>query len=216
MRSMAVIFDLDGTLLDSREAFVRQNMALLSRAGVSSPSRSMGEELLGFQLEELLARLNMPGKDIVEEIDREYVETFMKKYASPFPGVLGCLKRLRSKAKVAIATNTSKLVLGEALSAFGLDQCVDVAVSAAEVGKQKPEPELLLKAAHLLGVEPSRCVYVGDTLGDVLAAKRAGMISFAVLQGGISKEEDMLAGKPDALFWSVVDTCSSMLFSERG
>jgi len=215
---VAVIFDLDGTLVDSREAFIWQNLDILRRYGLTDATIDDAVALLGQTPDKILEKITGTKRDFSEEvkaIDESYVNSYMRSYVKPFPGATECLKKLKKMGfKIGLATNTSPLILRECVEWFGMSDLVDAAVSAAEVGNEKPAPDVLMEVSKRLGVDPSQAIYVGDTNTDIVAAKRAGMASFATLQGGIGDQAKILSEKPDVIIPSATWVCRLLSWKE--
>ena len=197
----AVLFDFDGTLVDTTE-MIHQSMK-------HATSSVLGRE--DIPRETLLANVGRPLPRQMELIDAENAELLLEAYRShheqhhdtligEFPGVEESLARLGSAGiKVAVVTSKRRLSVEMALKNFpGLRNVVDRFVTLEDTTEHKPNPEPLLRALELLGVSKERAAYVGDSPFDVEAAKAAGLASVAVSWGAFS--EDRLRGaEPDHL-----------------
>jgi pyrophosphatase PpaX len=198
----AVLFDFDGTLVDTTE-LIHQSL------------RHATGEVLGrddIPREILLAHVGQPLPRQMELIDAERAELLLESYRlyneqnhdaliAEFPGVEASLARLRSAGiKVAVVTSKRLLSVEMTLESFpGLREVVDRFVTMEDTTEHKPHPEPLLKGLELLGNVPKeQAVYVGDSPFDVEAAKAAGLTSVAVSWGAFS-EETLRAAKPDHL-----------------
>lgn len=180
----AFLFDLDGTLLDSREGIIETVHTFLRSKGISSSKKKIAA-LFGTPIEELF-RVFIPS--YTEEQIQEFVSEVRKVYAKNhlqlvriFPGVEQLLSSLkRAGYKIGLASTKYKPFIMEALEHFKLTTFFDVIVSGYEVKNHKPAPDLLLYAAKLLGISPEKCVYIGDSKTDVLAGKAAKMATVLV------------------------------------
>jgi phosphoglycolate phosphatase len=188
---MAVIFDLDGTLVDSPQGIVKTFMAVFS---------SMGK--VGVEPEEVRATIGMPlekafGKLLsIDEKDSQ-VEQAIKKYQSlfkeivlpeakslVFPGVEKGLNTLKKQGiPLAIATSKVHKSAKSLLDAAGLLDYFDIVVCADHVENRKPHPEMGFLVMDKLGVEAEHTVMVGDTTHDMLMGKESGMHTIAVTYG---------------------------------
>jgi len=211
LRVKAIIFDLDGTLVDSRQAFIMQNYELLRKFAPESATIEDAVSLLGQSPTQILQKLSGEQKDYSEEvrmIDESYVKYYMKKFVSLFPGAMDCLKQLKKrKIKLGLATNTSSVILNDCMEWTGLSKVIDDAVSAEQVPREKPAPDILLETIKRLRVRPEQTIYVGDTHLDVVAAKEAGMISFVTLRNAIDNPSAVLKERPDLMIPSVGWVC---------
>ncbi len=203
MRVEAVIFDLDGTLVDSRQAFLHQNLDLLKEFGKKDARMEEAISLLGQSPSQILSTFGIPKSEhekYVAKIDMSYINYYMKKYAKPFSGVSQCLKKLRDKGiRIGVATNTTREILEETLKWVKIKDLVNVAVCADGTVKEKPEPDMLLQVIEKLNVSSDKVIYVGDTELDVLAAKKAGLSCFITVSSGIGRLENIINLRPDVL-----------------
>jgi pyrophosphatase PpaX len=198
----AVLFDFDGTLVDTTE-MIHQSMR-------HATSSVLGRE--DIPRETLLANVGQPLPRQMELLDTENAEPLLEAYRShherhhdalirEFPGVEESLGRLGSAGiKVAVVTSKRRPSVEMALGIFpGLRNVVDRFVTLEDTTHHKPHPEPLLRALQLLGGIPrERAAYVGDSPFDVQAAKAAGLTSVAVSWGAFS-EDALRASEPDHL-----------------
>jgi pyrophosphatase PpaX len=198
----AVLFDFDGTLVDTTE-MIHQSMR-------HATSSVLGRE--DIPRETLLANVGQPLPRQMELIDTENADLLLEAYRThheqhhdalieEFPGVEEGLARLRSAGiNVAVVTSKRRLSVEMALEIFpGLRNVVDRFVTLEDTTEHKPHPEPLSRALELLGGIPKeRAAYVGDSPFDVEAAKSAHLTSVAVSWGAFS-EGTLQAAEPDYL-----------------
>ena len=197
----AVLFDFDGTLVDTTE-LIYQSM------------RHATGEILEKDLprEILLANVGQPLPRQMELIDAERAEALLESYRlhneehhdaliQEFPGVEKSLARLRSAdVKVAVVTSKRRFSVEMALKNFpGLGEVVDRFVTMEDTTEHKPHPAPLLKGLEFLGGVPrEEAAYVGDSPFDIAAAKAASITSVAVSWGAFS-EDTLREAEPDHL-----------------
>jgi HAD superfamily hydrolase (TIGR01509 family) len=196
----ALIFDLDGTLVDTVYAHVFAWQQALAEAGMAIPGwlihRRIG--MSGGLFTRALAR--ELGRDLTEEemqaLQRRHGELFVQllPVRRPLPGAMELLRFLRETGiTFGIATSGRRPQIDASLVALGLGH-ETVVVERGEVARAKPEPDLFLACQQRLGVEVKNCYVVGDAVWDLLAARRAGMLSIGLLSGGYGEAELTQAG----------------------
>ncbi len=205
-----VIFDLDGTLIDSLETYNMAFNRTVKRYKLEPISlRAMSDFLNQFlSLEELLTQL-YPSLDredktaFMVEMKNEFI-ALSKDYITLKPNVREILLSLK-KEGLKIGVATGRMSQGTEkwrdLRNLKIDGLIDAVVTAGET-KPKPDPASVLKCTEELGLSPHECVFVGDSRADIIAGKRAGLPVIAVATGVASKEQ--LAGEtPDYLIESL-------------
>jgi HAD superfamily hydrolase (TIGR01509 family) len=185
----AVLLDLDGTLVDTVETRIAAWLETLAWAGFPS-TRERLAPLIGVDGKRLAREIAAEAGTTIdderaEEIDRRCGERYEELNTSPrpLPGVDELVAALRQRGITwAIATSSRKEQVATSVQAMGLPSEPRI-VDASHVKHAKPEPDLLLLAAEQLGVEPSRCWYIGDSTWDMVSAVAAGMIAIGVTAG---------------------------------
>lgn len=188
-RIAAVIFDMDGTILDSEPAYYRSDRAFLASWGIEYDeefNRSMvGRGAVDF-FKELEARHpSSPFNALpMDERLRLKDEYFLREAAGGIPvygGVRDFIVELaRRGLPAALASGSTPAVIRAGLMAAGLYELFGAVVSATEVPRGKPAPDIFLEAARRLGVAPSSCLVLEDSRPGVAAAKAAGMACIAL------------------------------------
>jgi HAD superfamily hydrolase (TIGR01509 family) len=196
----ALIFDLDGTLVDTVYAHVFAWQRALAEAGLPIEGwrihRRIG--MSGGLFARAVAREvgRELGGDEVEAIQQRHGELFrgLLPERRPLPGAVGLLRELREGGVVhGIATSGRHPDIDASLEALGVGD-ETVVVDRGDVLRAKPEPDLFLECARRLGVEAEDCYVVGDAVWDLLAARRARMLSVGLLSGGYGEDELESAG----------------------
>jgi HAD superfamily hydrolase (TIGR01509 family) len=209
----AVIFDLDGVLVDSeqvwddvREGLARErggrwsDRAQRDMMGMSSPewSRYMHEEV------------GLP--ESPEEINREVVERMLVRYADGPPWLPGAREAVRACAErwpLGLASSSNRELIDAVLAAGGIAGCFGATASSEEVGRGKPAPDVYVEVARRLGAEPSRCAAVEDSHNGIRAAKAAGMRCVAIPNAHYPPGEAV--AEADAVVASLAELTSAVL-----
>ncbi len=181
----AVLFDLDGTLIDSMWMWHDIDVEYLARYGIEIPD-DLGQAIEGMSYTETAIyfkeRFNIP--QTIDEIKDTWTEMTRDIYCTRVPvkaGVIRFLKHLKKLGiKTAIGTSNSEGLARDVIKAVGLDEYIDTLVTACMVSGGKPKPDIYLKAASDLGVEPDRCLVFEDIPQGIMAGKNAGMTTVAV------------------------------------
>lgn len=177
----AILFDVDGTLLDTRE-FMYQAFEHTFRAhNLPVATRDHLAALVGSSLESIYERIT-PTIDchILCDTHRTFQETHLH-LSVLFPQVAATLAALQQQGlRLAVVTTRSKRTSVRTLENAGIAAFFEVIVSGEDVTRLKPDPEPLLYALGKLGIAPDRAAMVGDTAADVQAGKSAGTYTIAV------------------------------------
>lgn len=180
----AVIFDMDGVLIDSEETWSRVRAAVVARHGgrwTEQDQRNvMGDN--SRQWSDYIVRTWNLAVD-AQEIFREVLEAMTDSYAhgmAVLPGAAVAVAELGAHYPLAVASSSPRELILVALRLAGFGDSFAVVVSSDEVERGKPEPDVYLLAARQLGVPPERCLAIEDSSNGIRAALAAGMPTIAV------------------------------------
>src|SRR5260370_36987116 len=196
-----LICDRDGTLVDAVYAHALAGQIGFAEAGMPIDGwrlhRRMGMSGGLFKravMRELGRTIQLPR---LKSLDRRHVELFHKflPRPQPLPGAVELLRFLRKHKIIhGVATSNQRPQLDSSLKALGIPS-ETVVVDRGDVARAKPEPDLFLECQDRLGVTPPDCYVVGDAVWDLLAARRAGMLSIGLLSGGFGEGRLVPAGR---------------------
>ncbi len=197
MGPRAVIFDLDGTLIETEAAWDAVRRGMAADAGVPWPDGAT-QAMMGMSTPEwahhLVEAVGLPMTDA--EAARVTIEHMAAHHAAGvtvLPGAVESVLRMANRYEVAVASSSPRVLIDAAVSALGLAGVFRATVSTEEVERGKPAPDGFLRAAELLGVEPGLCLAVEDSTNGVLSALTAGMKVVTVPPAFHPPSADLLA-----------------------
>jgi HAD superfamily hydrolase (TIGR01509 family) len=195
----AVLCDIDGTLVDSNTLHAEAWMRTFAKFGYN------------FSLDDLLHQIGKGGDQLIphyipsdqlpqlkEPMEKYRKELFHAEYFGrirPFPGARALLQKMRAAGlRVAVATSASREDLGKLKEIARINDLVEEETTRDDAAQSKPHPDIFNATLDRLKVQPSEAMALGDTPWDIEAAKRAGMSTVAVMNGGWTKEQLFSAG----------------------
>jgi HAD superfamily hydrolase (TIGR01509 family) len=199
----AVVFDLDGVLVDSEHVWDEVREELAHERGGRWHDRAQAD-MMGMSSTEWARYMH----DVIgleeppDEINAEVVRRMRRRYdeALPLlPGAVEAARRLAAAFRLGLASSSNRPLIDAVLAATGLDEVFEVTVSSEEVPRGKPAPDVYLEAARRLGVEPARCAAVEDSANGIRSAHAAGMRVLAIPNPRYPPPEDALALADDVL-----------------
>jgi len=196
----ALIFDLDGTLVDTVYAHVFAWQRAFAEAGLA---------IDGWRIHRRIGMsgglfTRAAGRELGRDLDPEEAAAIQARHGElfreflpvrrPLPGSAELLRFLRSaRIPHGIATSGTRPDIDDSLAALGVDEDT-VVIERRDVARAKPEPDLFLACQRRLQVQAVECYVVGDAVWDLLAARRAGMLAVGLLSGGYGEDELGRAG----------------------
>lgn len=197
----AVLFDLDGTLVDSMWMWKQIDIEYLGKFGLSCPP-DLQKVIEGMSFSETAqyfkSRFAIP--DSIDEIKHTWILMSIEKYRREVPLKPGARRLLQylsdTGKKAGIATSNGRDMVDAVLESLHIRPYFQVIATACEVAAGKPAPDIYLEVARRLSVEPSKCMVFEDVPAGILAGKRAGMKVCAVedtFSAGMRKEKQELA-----------------------
>ena len=196
-RLAAVLFDWDGTLVDSAEASYRSFVRLFESFGIAfDRARFQGTYSPNWQ-----RTYEGVGLDpaLWAEADRRWLEHYAQERSHLLPGAREALERLdRAGLAQAVVTSGDRVRVSRELAELQVERYFRTAVYGGDTARRKPHPDALLLALGRLAVTPDRAAYVGDSPEDVEMARAAGVRAVGV-PGGFPNREALAASRPDRL-----------------
>jgi len=200
-----ILFDLDGTIVDSRGAYLEA-----ARIAFETMGQKLPEPQISLEIPRRLEQ-NLSISDVVKGNVANFLELYLKTYyeitkekTQPIPNIQVTLEILSQKVKLALITMrfVPKTQVAQELEQFHIAKYFSHIVTALDTHKPKPSPEALIKSVKALDVNICDCAIVGDSVSDVRAGKAAGSMTVAVLSGLFSCEE-LAREKPDLILKDV-------------
>src|SRR4030066_329992 len=186
LKLKGILFDLDGTIVDSRDAYLEAARIAFETMGQKLPAPQISLEIPK-RLEQ-----NRPISDIVKGNIANFLDVYLKTYyritkdkTKPIPNIHDTLESLSQKVKLALITMryVPKPQVAQELEQFHIAKYFSHIVTALDTHKPKPSPEALIKSVKALDVNICDCAIVGDAISDVKAGQAAGSTTGAVLSG---------------------------------
>jgi HAD superfamily hydrolase (TIGR01509 family) len=200
----AVVFDLDGVLIDSEHVWDEARQQLAEERGRSWPEAA-SRDMMGMSSPEWsrYMRDQVGIDDEPEEISAEVVRRLEMIYREELPllgGAVAAVERLAARWPLGLASSSNRELIDLVLELSGLDRYFRATVSSEEVARGKPAPDVYLEAARRLGVDPLRCAAVEDSENGIRAAKAAGMRVIALpnaqyppAKGALAQADEVIA-----------------------
>jgi pyrophosphatase PpaX len=191
----AVLFDLDGTLLDTRDLILASfRHATQEVMGTTVPDEAL-LRLVGIPLAEQCRIFYPENPDLLCDVYREHNHRVHDELVRDFAGMKDALEELKGEGyRLAVITSKRHKLAWHGLECFGLERYFEILIGSDDFPEHKPEPGPLLEAARRMGLAPERCCYVGDSPFDMQAARSANMLAVGVLWGMFTREELLEAG----------------------
>ena len=198
----AVLFDMDGTLVDSLWMWGDIDVEYLGRHGYEVPA-DLQHTIEGMSFSEAAVyfkeHFRLPAT--VEEIKAEWIEMAKDKYAHEVPlkpGALRLLKYLKEQGiPMGIATSCSRELLEAVLKSLKLSEYMDYCMTSCEAGAGKPAPDIYQKVAEQLGAAPEECLVFEDTIAGIQAGLNAGSRVCAVAEEQSERWKEQILGLAD-------------------
>ena len=183
-QNKAVLFDLDGTILDTFDFIYGAFEFAFKEYGIEPLSRESIRHLMGGPLEEVYSKMAPECDSILLAESHRKFQSDNLNLVKLFPDTLDVLEELkRREMKIAAITTRSNRSSIRSLEITGIAKYFDMVISAEDVQNHKPNPEPLFKALEFLSIKSKDAVMIGDTGADIMAGKNAGTITVAALYG---------------------------------
>jgi HAD superfamily hydrolase (TIGR01509 family) len=193
----AVVFDLDGLLIDTEQLWDEVREALVRERGGRWHDRAQAD-MMGMSSNEWSRYLHdeLGLEEPPDELNRIVVERMQERYREGLPvidGAVEAVRRLAERWPLGLASSSNRPLIDLALEGMGVSDLFRSTVSSEEVGRGKPAPDVYLEAARRLGITPDRAAAVEDSANGIRAAKAAGMLVVAIPNRHFPPAEDALA-----------------------
>lgn len=207
----AILFDWDGTLVDSFEPLYRSNVAVLASYGIDVDEAAY-RRVYSPDWRRMYVELGVPRSSIGEAAERWRQAYGLGAGAAAFPGVAAALGRLdEAGLRLGLVTAGDRRVVAEQARQFGLDALLSVRVHAGDLPFSKPHPAPLRHALLELGVDdPARAAYLGDVPDDMRMARAVGSHAVGIV-GRLGSADELFDAGAEAVHASVVEWVDTYL-----
>ncbi len=212
----AVVFDMDGVLIESeevwdsvREAYVRERGGRYDEE-IQRAMMGMSSHEWSRYLHEVAGVADKP--DAINDAVVEQMLTAYREHLPLIPGAVDAVQRLAARYPLAVASSSNRPLIDTVLEVAGLTQSFRATVSSEEVARGKPAPDVYLEAARRLGVAPERCAAVEDSHSGIRSAKAAGMRVVAFPNASYPPDAEALA-QADAVIRSLDELTPELVAS---
>jgi phosphoglycolate phosphatase len=209
-KDRAILFDLDGTLIDSTEAILESFEKAYGHFGKARPEEEIITEQIGHPLDGMFLSMGVA----VEEVDayvtayKAHYRTISREKTTLLPGAMEAVEQASTIARLGVVTTKTAKYSIELLEHLGLMHYFEVMIGREDVIHPKPHPEPIEKALSQLKIDRSKSWMIGDTCMDMHAARAAGIGGLAVSSGYGS--EASLQGWADSVTKSALDAVASL------
>jgi HAD superfamily hydrolase (TIGR01509 family) len=193
----AVVFDMDGVLIQSEEVWDEVREAYVRERG-GRYDDEIQRAMMGMSSTEWSRYLHETAgvPDEPDAINREVVRRMLDSYRQHLPlieGAVDAVHRLAADYPLGLASSSNREIIDTVLDVAGLTGCFEATVSSEEVARGKPAPDVYLEAARRLGVDAVDCAAIEDSHGGIRSAKAAGMRVIAIPNPSYPPDEESLA-----------------------
>jgi HAD superfamily hydrolase (TIGR01509 family) len=193
----AVVFDLDGVLVDSEPLWDRARRDVVAahggtwRDGATTAMQGMSSPEWAAYLHDTLG-VSLPAAEIVDRVVDDLLDRYRENLPL-LPGAVAAVRRIGQRWPLALASSSNRVVIDSVLDVAGLADAFAASVSSEEVARGKPAPDVYEEAARRIDVPPHRCAAVEDSTNGVRSAAAAGLRVIAVPNANSPPSEDALA-----------------------
>ena len=216
----AILFDLDGTLLDTNQLVTERLARRLNGVPLARrlyDSRRLARRLVAFSERLLTVTVRLLGLLRMEERLLAGLGQWLREVdgqpdarrEAAVEGVVALIRETRARYALAVVTSRSRREAERFIEHLELDGCFDAIVAREDVRRDKPSPEPIRRAAERLGTSPEQCIVVGDTLADVRAGKRAGALTVGVLCG-LNERAQLERAEPDLIVETTAELAAQL------
>ncbi len=207
-KAKGYIFDIDGTIMDSHEGHYHAWDRTTRAHGASFTKEQIVKHFGKTTAQIAIELLKLADPAVIESVSREKASYFLEEipHLKLFDGVIDVFQKVKKAgARLCLASSNERNVIEKIIADFKLASFVDAFVSLDDITKGKPDPEMILKSAQKLHLDPRECVMIGDTAYDIQAGQRAGCGATVAVLTGVFTREQLEPQKPTLILPHVKD-----------
>lgn len=198
-KTVGVLFDWDGVLLDSLGSSFNVYTKIFARIGTRQLTRDEFLELQSPNWYDFYVKVGLP-TSLWKKVDEEWMRLYGEERPGLQPDAVGCLTDLKAAGfRLALVSNGSRARVEREMGEFGLEPFFETVSCGEKKEELKPSPVMIQRTLSVLGLPPEGAAYVGDAPADIQAAKNAGVPSIAIARGPIQAAR-LRAESPDHIF----------------
>ena len=210
------IFDMDGVIIDSEPIHLEAEAKYLKEIGIKEPEKFL-EDFCAVRISDMILEvirffnINISLTEAVSKISREKIKLFTEHELIEIPGISQLLEYLyRKDIRIGLATSSDQELIDIVLNRLNIKQYFDVITNGNEIKRGKPAPDIFIKTAKKLKVDPAECIVLEDSMHGVNAAKDAGMSCIGYINPNSGLQDLTNADHTVSDLTEVIDIINSM------
>lgn len=208
-KKKGIIFDLDGTIIDSYKPIIKSMKMALKEMGISPPEDEELKKMVGVPVNEIMKKFFDNNYEAGVRLFRKFYEKEFRNGTRLIRGVVNVLKELKKNFSLAVISNKHERFVKEILKWKKIEKIFDFSAGESEDIPPKPSPKMLEMAIEFQKISPEECLFVGDTHIDFITAEKTG-VEFVAISTGSESAESLYELHPSSLITSLSELLKMM------